>query len=95
MTNSRKKLLLIGHLDTVFEKEIIDLFFHDTAGHMDELRRAIADKAKTDVEATAHAIRGAAANLGAEKLCRLTHDIELKGRDGFFETMVQDYDHLI
>ena len=65
--------------DKDFEKEIIDLFLKDTLKHLARLETAINGENASDVEAAAHSIKGAAANMGAEKFRKLAQDLETKG----------------
>jgi CheY-like chemotaxis protein/HPt (histidine-containing phosphotransfer) domain-containing protein len=65
--------------DKDFEKEIIDLFLKDTLKHIARLETAINGDNASDVEAAAHSIKGAAANMGAEKFRKLAQDLETKG----------------
>ena len=65
--------------DKDFEKEIIDLFLKDTLKHIARLETAINGGNASDVEAAAHSIKGAAANMGAEKFRKLAQDLETKG----------------
>ncbi len=65
--------------DKDFEKEIIDLFLKDTLKHLARLEKAINGGNASDVEAAAHSIKGAAANMGAEKFRKLAQDLETKG----------------
>ncbi len=88
----RLKVLTAGDED--FKKEIIDLFLEDTRRHLTLLKGAINVEDSSQVEGTAHSVKGAAANMGAEKVRKLSHDIELMGRDGSFDKALRTFDQL-
>ncbi len=72
--------------DNDFERELIELFLDDTACRLDKLREAVSEGHSTEVEAEAHSIKGAAANVGAEHFQRLAQALEIRGRkDGSLE----------
>jgi len=80
--------------DKDFEHEIIDLFLKDTSRHSVRLEAAIKEEDSSSVEASAHSIKGAAANMGAEKFRKLAHALELKGKAGDLHGAAEDFAHL-
>jgi two-component system sensor histidine kinase/response regulator len=80
--------------DRDFEHEIIDLFLKDTSLHLARLETAIKEEDPPSVEASAHSIKGAAANMGAEKFRKLAHELELKGKAGDLHGAMEDFAHL-
>jgi HPt (histidine-containing phosphotransfer) domain-containing protein len=80
--------------DKDFEREIIDLFLKDTSLHLDRLSAAINEGNSPNVETAAHSIKGAAANMGAEKFRKLAHGLEMKGKSGSIDGILEDFDHL-
>ena len=88
----RLKDLSAGDKD--FEHEITDLFLKDTSLHLARLEVAIKEEDSSSAEASAHSIKGAAANMGAEKFRKLAHALELKGKDGALHGAVEDFAHL-
>ena len=66
--------------DSDFEREIIDLFLDDTALRLGRLKEAVAGGNSTEVEAEAHSIKGASANMGAEHFRKLAQTLEFKGK---------------
>ncbi|OQY44402.1 MAG: hypothetical protein B6240_10585 [Desulfobacteraceae bacterium 4572_87] len=80
--------------DKDFEREIIDLFLKDTSRHLDQLETAVKEADAPSVEASAHAIRGAAANMGAEKFRKLAQGLELKGKNSALHGADEDFGHL-
>ena len=80
--------------DKEFENEIIDLFLKDTSQHLVRLERAIHEGNSSDVEAAAHSIEGAAANMGAEKFRKLAQDLETKGNACTLYDVDKDFDLL-
>ena len=80
--------------DQDFEHEITDLFLKDTSLHLARLEAAIKEEDSSSVEASAHSIKGAAANMGAEKFRKLVHALELKGKAGDLHGAAEDFAHL-
>ena len=81
--------------DKAFEHELIDLFLKDTTRHLTRLEAVIKDADSSSVEASAHSIKGAAANMGAEKFRKLAHGLELKGKTGALYGAPEDLAHLM
>jgi two-component system, sensor histidine kinase and response regulator len=91
--NSKRLKDLTGG-DKDFERELIDLFLKDTSRHLERLGAAINEGDSPNVEAAAHSIKGAAANMGAEKLRKLAHGLEMKGKNRSIDGILGDFDHL-
>ncbi len=91
--NSKRLKNLTGG-DKDFEREIIDLFLKDTSRHLERLGVAISEGDSSHVEAAAHSIKGAAANMGAEKFRKLAHGLEMKGNSCSIDGILEDFDHL-
>jgi HPt (histidine-containing phosphotransfer) domain-containing protein len=53
----------------------------DTLGQLEILRQAVADNDASQVELSAHAIKGASANIGAEALKDAAYQVEMAGKD--------------
>ena len=81
--------------DKDFEREIIDLFLKDTSLHLIRLEAAIKEVDSSRIEALAHSIKGAAANMGAEKFRKLAQELELKGNACSLHDATEDFAHLI
>jgi two-component system sensor histidine kinase/response regulator len=81
--------------DKDFEREIIDLFLKDTSHHLIRLEAAIKEVDSSSIEALAHSIKGAAANVGAEKFRKLAQELELKGNACSLHDAAEDFDHLM
>lgn len=77
--------------DKDFEREIIDLFLKDTPLQLTRLEAAINDGNSSNVEAAAHSIKGAAANMGAEKFRKLAQSLEMKGKTASLQGASGDY----
>jgi len=60
------------------------LFLADADSQVERLRRALADRDEQAVVRSAHALRGASANLGATELARLCADMEATSATGDF-----------
>ncbi|MCF8130537.1 MAG: response regulator [Deltaproteobacteria bacterium] len=91
--NSKRLKNLTGG-DKDFERELIDLFLKDTSRHLERLGAAINEGDSPNVEAAAHSIKGAAANMGAEKFRKLAHGLEMKGKSRSIGGILEDFDHL-
>ncbi len=65
-----------------FYRELLDLLLEDVPPRISELRGAIAAGDAGRVARTAHAIKGAAANLSAHPLREAAYQLEMKGREG-------------
>ena len=71
--------------DSEFEREIAELFLKDTGEHLSELKKAIDEEHAAALEMEAHTIKGAALNMGANKLGELALALETKGQSGSLE----------
>jgi HPt (histidine-containing phosphotransfer) domain-containing protein len=71
-----------GHPDTI--REVIDLFVEDTERNLQRLRKAIDEEDDPTAMETAHALKGSAANMGAERLSELFQSVEEKVKSGDF-----------
>ena len=80
--------------DKDFESEIIGLFLNDTEKQLKLLESAIAEDNPLGAEEAAHSIKGAAANMGAEKLRELAHFLELKAAAGVLSNTKEDLNRL-
>jgi HPt (histidine-containing phosphotransfer) domain-containing protein len=65
-----------------FYRELLDLLLEDVPPRIGELRSAIGAGDPERVARTAHAIKGAAANLSAHPLRDAAYKLEMKGREG-------------
>ena len=70
--------LTCGDMD--FEREIIDLFIDDTSLRLGKLKEAIGKGDFSEIEAEAHSMKGAAANMGAEHFRALAQTLEYEGK---------------
>jgi HPt (histidine-containing phosphotransfer) domain-containing protein len=59
---------------------LVTMFFGETALHLDALRQALARADAPGVAREAHALRGSAATLGAQRIADLAEVIERLGR---------------
>jgi HPt (histidine-containing phosphotransfer) domain-containing protein len=62
--------------DDEFMVELIDIFLDDIPAQMEWLRRGAGQSDPDEVKKAAHRIRGAAGNVGAERLSGLCADLE-------------------
>ncbi len=74
--------------DLAFLQQLLKLFFSSIPGLMDELEQGLQQPDNREqVHRLAHSIKGAAANVGAERLNRLALQLEQAGDAGDFETV--------
>jgi two-component system, sensor histidine kinase and response regulator len=66
--------------DPDFVQTLVTMFFGETALHLDALRQALARADAPGVAREAHALRGSAATLGAQRIADLAEVIERLGR---------------
>ncbi|HUG81135.1 MAG TPA: Hpt domain-containing protein [Bryobacterales bacterium] len=67
--------------DDEFMVELIDLFLDDMPSQLEWLRRGVGQADPDEVRKAAHRIRGAAGNVGAERLSGLCSDMERVARE--------------
>jgi histidine phosphotransfer protein HptB len=59
---------------------IIDRFLAEAPRRLAELRLALADKDNLNFVFVAHAFKGSGAQLGARRLAKICHELEMRGR---------------
>jgi len=62
--------------DAEFMGELVEMFVTDVADQLVSLEQAIASQDWASTRRTAHRLRGASSNVGAEELARLCSDLE-------------------
>ena len=67
--------------DEKFMDELIDIYLEDMPRQLEALRAAVQNHDGPAAAATAHRLRGASGNMGADSLSGLCHDIEISSRD--------------
>ena len=74
---------LIGRLgDEDIIREVVDVYVDDNRERLSMLHAAVGDKDAQGIRTHAHALKGAAANLGAECLSEAAKHLEAAGRAG-------------
>lgn len=68
--------------DKAFEQELLQLFIGDTEDSLNQLAAAISTDNQTAVQALAHYIKGASANIGAVGMFRMAASLEMVARKG-------------
>ncbi|MDY6836714.1 MAG: response regulator [Thermodesulfobacteriota bacterium] len=61
--------------------ELLGIFLEDTPGQLEKLKQAVVDNDASQVAFSAHAIKGASANIGAEALEEIAYQLEVAGKD--------------
>ncbi|MBN1824862.1 MAG: response regulator [Candidatus Eisenbacteria bacterium] len=74
--------------------EIVDVFLQDTPERLESLIRAARDADAATVEYLAHSIKGAAGNIGAERVSDIAFRIEKAGSSGDVENVADMVDRL-
>ena len=87
--------------DASFLYELIDEFIDRQDDHLQDIARAVEADDSEKVKAHAHFLKGAAANLSADKIASVAATLEKKGRNGdlngcrqMLESLRQEYKHL-
>ena len=80
--------------DEEFIRELIDVFLDDSPRQLDALRRAVENRQVQDVAETAHRLKGAGSNMGAESLSALCGRLEEAGRQQQSEPMPAIFEQL-
>ena len=68
--------------DAEFMGELVEMFLTDAADQLVSLEQAIASADWPFTSRTAHRLRGASSNVGAEELARLCADLEHRSSEG-------------
>jgi HPt (histidine-containing phosphotransfer) domain-containing protein len=68
--------------DAEFMGELVEMFLTDAADQLVSLEQAIASADWPSTSRTAHRLRGASSNVGAEELARLCSDLEHRSSEG-------------
>jgi HPt (histidine-containing phosphotransfer) domain-containing protein len=67
--------------DEKFMGELIDIFLEDMPRQLEALRAAVQSNDAAAAAATAHRLKGASGNMGADSLSALCHNVEISSRD--------------
>jgi HPt (histidine-containing phosphotransfer) domain-containing protein len=81
--------------DSAVMGAIIDLFLTHAPDLLDAIELSIADSNATALRATAHTMKGAAANLGAARVADAAATLERIGLDGRFDTAIAAWQRLV
>ncbi len=68
--------------DAEFMGELVEMYLTDAADQLLSLEQAIASADWTSTSRTAHRLRGASSNVGADELARLCSDLEYRSAEG-------------
>ncbi|MDY6987826.1 MAG: response regulator [Thermodesulfobacteriota bacterium] len=66
--------------DETLCNELLGIFLEDTPGQLEKLKQAVQDNDASQVELSAHAIKGASANIGADALKDAAYQLEIAGK---------------
>ena len=83
-----------GLLDTGLLKEVAEMFCQDTPSMLEEIRNSIATADTKGLEHSAHALKGAVGNFGAQVAWDYALKLELMGRDGEISHAQDVFDQL-
>ncbi len=81
--------------DDSFLKEVIDIYLSDTPKRIDEIKECLASADAVRLTRAAHSIKGASANLGAQKVIEIAKHIEEKSRRESLEDLEGDIAELV
>jgi HPt (histidine-containing phosphotransfer) domain-containing protein len=68
--------------DAEFMGELVEMYLTDAADQLVSLEQAIASADWISTSRTAHRLRGASSNVGAQELARLCSDLEQRSSEG-------------
>lgn len=68
--------------DAKFMGELVEMYLTDAADQLASLEQAIASADWETASRTAHRLRGASSNIGAQELARLCSDLEQRSSEG-------------
>ena len=86
---------LIGRLgDETFIKEVVPIFLTDNKERFRMLTEAVKVCDAEKIKLYAHALKGAAANVGAKRLSEIAHRLECAGRENNVEAVTPLFDML-
>lgn len=80
--------------DVEFFKELIELFLDDVPSRLQALENAVGTRDAANAAATAHSIKGAAANLSATRVREQAYIIETTAREGDWGGIDQEVERL-
>jgi len=66
--------------DEEFMIELVDLFLDDMPDQLEKLRKAVEERDADSTARAAHRIKGAAGNVGADRLSQMCGDLEQSSR---------------
>jgi CheY-like chemotaxis protein/HPt (histidine-containing phosphotransfer) domain-containing protein len=69
-------------IETDVVMEMLDILLEDAPAHIDRIRDALVKGDAESLTSSAHRLKGAAGNLGAEPLYHVARDLEALGRQG-------------
>ena len=76
-----------GDNDNSFFKELIELYFDQAPGLLDDIKNAANSKNPLKMSQSAHALKGASLNIGAIKFSEVCKTLEFKGKNNNLENI--------
>lgn len=80
--------------DEFFMRELVEIYIRDAAERIAAIEMALSSGEAELLRRTAHALKGASANIGAKTLQRLAHELENAGRLGVLAGARTTFDEL-
>ena len=71
--------------DEALYKEICEVFISDSGNIVTQLKTGLNSRNQDELVRALHSLKGASANIGAEKLSRISGDLELVAKKGDFD----------
>ncbi len=78
--------------------ELVELFVSVSQSDIDKIKKGVQENNCADASAASHSIKGAAANLGFEKISKLASDMEMQAKKGSidnFEAPIADLETML
>lgn len=80
--------------DRDFERELIEIFIASARNHLRALDSALRKRDFSLVEQEAHSLKGASANIGAERMKEIALEIEEVGSTGDLKPALEAFERL-
>ena len=90
--NFEKLISRLGDEELI--KEVVPIFLNDSKERIEKLQEAVASKDSKAIKFYSHAIKGAARNVGAERLSDIASRLENLSREGDLESVDSIYEEL-
>ncbi|HKO05500.1 MAG TPA: Hpt domain-containing protein [Candidatus Acidoferrales bacterium] len=85
----RAAMLEIVEQDLELLRELVEIFLAECPGLLAQIRSGVQDKNAEHVERSAHTLKGALMNFGAQRACEVARQLEIRGREARLDDAAQ------